>query len=223
MGAWKIATSGLMAGMRTMGSGASASGLSEDPVVAMPQDVGADQAPHRHEGRSLLRRHEAGVDRRAGRIADPDSARLHGFVEARRAACLAERHRARLDGPDEAGADELVDLEAAGRNANEMQAARPPFDDGPRQGHRDAGVVGRQRHAHAGLDQIRQRGKIGRQSRLLHRRTFEIGRSCAALPFARHSDAASPQRKEILPRRGSMAPIDRGVGRSRPAEWAPRP
>ena len=121
------------------------------PVAAVGLDVRAQDPAQRNERHALLGRLQAGVDGRAGRVADRDEAARDGLAEARSQAVFAERHRRCLDDADAAGADQQVGLQAGLRHGDQLQIADASPDQRAHgchgaarvvRGHRQAGSVG---------------------------------------------------------------------------------
>ncbi len=136
------------------------------PILAVGQDIGADQAPNRLKRVSLLRRQQTGMDGRACGVHQAYRAILHRLVEARRTARFAQRNGARFHRRDEAGTNELIDLESAGRNADKMQVAGAVLDDRLRHRHRYTRIINRKRELRARLDPACHRLQLTQQFRL---------------------------------------------------------
>jgi len=83
------------------------------------------------------------VDRRAGRVLEPDLALAHGFDEARRRAEFAERHCGGLEGVDAACADQHIGLHAAHRHADDVQMPGVPADERACRRHGDTRIIRR--------------------------------------------------------------------------------
>jgi hypothetical protein len=124
------------------------------------EEVGADHPAQRHERHALDAGEQAGVNRGTGRVHHPQAAVTDGLRESRRGAVLAERDRRGLDRRDAARADQHVGLDAARRQADEVQPLRAAPHERARRRNRDAvrpwappaGAVGDVRPAHRGTE-----------------------------------------------------------------------
>ncbi len=108
------------------------------PVVAIGQQVGAQEAAKWNERKPLLSCLQCRVDRRAGRIDHAQGALLERRDEPWRGTVLAERHGGGLEGANAACADEDVRLDSADGNAQQMQVADAAAHQLARGGHRYA-------------------------------------------------------------------------------------
>jgi hypothetical protein len=112
------------------------------PVGAVGEEVGADHPAQRHERHALDAGEQARVNRGTGRVEHAQAAVAHRLREPRRGAVLAERDRRGLDRRDAARADQNVGLDAARRQADEVQPLRAAPHERARRRDRDAeGIV----------------------------------------------------------------------------------
>ena len=119
------------------------------PVGAVGEEVGPDHPAQRHERHALDAGEQTRVNRGTGRVEHAQAAVAHRLREPRRGAVLAERDRRGLDRRDAARADQNVGLDAARRQADEVQPLHAAPYDRARRRDRDAERIVRYRELRA--------------------------------------------------------------------------
>ena len=124
------------------------------PVGAVAQHVGADQPAHREKRRSFLCGYQARVNGGAGGVNHADAPFFDRCVEPGCAPGLAQADGAGFNRTDTARADQLVDLQATGRDTNKVKITQPARDHRAGKGHRNTGIINGHGNAHSVLKPV---------------------------------------------------------------------